>query len=187
MDTKDITTKMKLEIPKHVSNSKYKELNEILGAALPEVTKSRYYGQVENEKKTTITLKDLRHLILWQLWITHFIDHYPNFHSEMERSYQGSKYDQIGKLVFQKIGIENMKPEHLCIHNPKKPKDVPDNKKTSKNYLNSVQAYEEEKKQMKDDFEKIKKLHADHRLEWYLQRTLERLANKKKKYWICNM
>ena len=187
MDTENITTEMKLKIPQHVSKAEYEDLNKILGAALPEVTQSRYYGQTENERKTTITLKDLRHLIMWQLWITHFMDHYPNFHTEMETSYERGKFDQIGKLVFKKIGIENMKPEHLCIHNPRKPREVPENAKNTKKYQNSVQAYEEEKKQMEDDFEKIKNLHADHRLEWYLQRTLERLANKKKKYWICKM
>ena len=36
------------------------------------------------------------------------------------------------------------------------------------------------KKQMQDDFEKIKNLDAEHRLEWYLQCMLERLANKKR-------
>ena len=66
------------------------------------------------------------------------------------------------------------------------PKETKRKKKTKK-HQNSVQAYEEEKKQMNDDFEKIKNLHADHRFEWYLQRTLERLAKKKKKYWICKM
>ena len=181
MATKDITTKIKLEIPEHVSKANYENLNNILGTALPEVTESRYYSQTESERKTTITLKDLRHLIMWQLWITHFMDHYPNFHTEMEKSYEnGTKFDQIGKLVFKKIGIESIKPEHLNIHNPKKPKEVSENAKKTKKYQNSVQAYEEEKKQMDDDFEKIKNLHADHRLEWYLQRTLERLANKKK-------
>ena len=180
MDTENITTEIKLEIPQYVSKAEYEDLNKILGAALPEVTQSRYYSQIESERKTTITLKDLRHLIMWQLWITHFMDHYPNFHTEMERSYERGKFDQIGKLVFKKIGIENMKPEHLCIHNPKKPREVSENAKKTKKYQNSVQAYEEEKKQMEDDFEKIKNLHADHRLEWYLQRTLERLANKKK-------
>ena len=123
MATKDITTKIKLEIPEHVSKAKYEDLNEILGTALPEVTQSRYYSQTESERKTTITLKDLRHLIMWQLWITHFMDHYPNFHTEMEKSYERGKYDQIGKLVFKKIGIESVKPEHLNIHNPKKPKE----------------------------------------------------------------
>ena len=129
MDTEDITTEIKLEIPQYVSKAKYENLNKILGAALPEVTQSRYYSQTENERKTTITLKDLRHLIMWQLWITHFMDHYPNFHTEMETSYERGKFDQIGKLVFKKIGIENMKPEHLCIHNPKKPGEVSENAK----------------------------------------------------------
>jgi len=146
MNTNNITTTTKLEIPKYVSNSKYEDLNKILGAALPEATQSRYYGQTENERKTTITLKDLRHLIMWQLWITHFMDHYPNFHTEMERSYERGKFDQIGKLVFKKIGIENMKPEHLCIHNPRKPREVAEKAKNTKKYQNSLQAYEEEKK-----------------------------------------
>ena len=39
--TDQITTKMKLEIPKYVSNSDYDNLNKILGAALPEVNLSR--------------------------------------------------------------------------------------------------------------------------------------------------
>ena len=147
MATKDITTKIKLEIPEHVSKAKYEDLNEILGTALPEVTQSRYYSQTESERKTTITLKDLRHLIMWQLWITHFMDHYPNFHTEMEKTYEnGTKYDKIGKLVFKKIGIESIKPEHLNIHNPKKPKVVPETAKKTKKYQNSLQAYEEEKK-----------------------------------------
>ena len=42
MNTNNITTTTKLEIPKYVSNSKYEDLNKILGAALPEVNKSRY-------------------------------------------------------------------------------------------------------------------------------------------------
>ena len=65
--TNEITTSMKLDIPKYVSNSKYEDLNKILGAALPEVTKSRYYNVTDNEDKKTITLKNLRHLIMWQL------------------------------------------------------------------------------------------------------------------------
>ena len=87
----------------NVCNNNYENLNKILGTALPEVTESRYYSQTESERKTTITLKDLRHLIMWQLWITHFMDHYPNFHTEMERSYERGKFDQIGKLVFKKL------------------------------------------------------------------------------------
>ena len=156
MDTKDITIKIKLEIPEHVSKAEYEDLNKILGTALPEVTQSRYYGQTESERKTTITLKDLRHLIMWQLWITHFMDYYPNFHTEMEKSYDRGKFDQIGKLVFKKIGIENIKPEHLCIHNPKKPREVSENAKKTKKYQNSVQAYEEEKNKWKMILKKLK-------------------------------
>ena len=59
MNINDITTAMKLDIPKYVSNSEYENLNKILGAALPEVNGARYYNVTDNEDKKTITLKDL--------------------------------------------------------------------------------------------------------------------------------
>ena len=64
MDINVITTAMKLDIPKYVSNSKYENLNKILGAALPEVNGARYYNVTDNEDKKMITLKDSRHLIM---------------------------------------------------------------------------------------------------------------------------
>ena len=51
MKTDDITTATKLKIPKYVSDGKYEDLNKILGAAIPEVTKSRYYDLTDNEDK----------------------------------------------------------------------------------------------------------------------------------------
>ena len=108
MKTEDITTATKLEIPKYVSDGKYEDLNNILGAALPEVTELRYYTLTRNEDKKTITLKDLRHLIMWQLWIKHFIDHYPNFHGEMKEAYGRGRFDRIGNLLFQKDFVLNI-------------------------------------------------------------------------------
>ena len=122
---------------------------------------------------------------MWQLWITHFIDHYPDFHTEMKNAYGRGRFAKIGNLLFHRtLRIEDMTSENLGLglgYNPKPPKQ----EKANKAYQNKVDAYNEEKKQMEDDFEKIKNLNAEHRLEWYLQRMLERLANKKKKYWIC--
>ena len=51
MKTNEITTATKLKIPKYVSDGKYEDLNKILGAAIPEVTKSRYYDLTDNEDK----------------------------------------------------------------------------------------------------------------------------------------
>ena len=65
-------------------------------------------------------------------------------------------------------------------YNPKQPTIKSENEKKMKAYQNQLNAYNEVKKQMEDDFKKIKNLDAEHRLEWYLQRMLERLANKKK-------
>ena len=184
MKTEDITTATKLEIPKYVSDGKYEDLNNILGAALPEVTELRYYTLTCNEDKKTITLKDLRHLIMWQLWIKHFIDHYPNFHGEMKDAYGRGRFDRIGNFLFTKnLCIEHMTASDLgkgLGYDPKEPTIKSEEDKKKKTYQNQLDAYNEEKKQMQNDFEKIKNLDAEHRLEWYLQRMLERLANKKK-------
>ena len=185
MKTEDITTATKLEIPKYVSDGKYEDLNNILGAALPEVTELRYYTLTCNEDKKTITLKDLRHLIMWQLWIKHFINHYPNFHTEMKDAYGRGRFDRIGNFLFTKnLCIEHMTASDLgkgLGYDPKEPTIKSEEEKKKKTYQNQLDAYNEEKKQMQNDFEKIKNLDAEHRLEWYLQRMLERLANKKKR------
>ena len=122
---------------------------------------------------------------MWQLWIKHFIDHYPNFHGEMKDAYGKGRFSKIGNLLFQKgLCIGNMAANDLGIglgYNPKQPKQITSEKeKAKKVYQNQVDAYNEEKKQIEDGFDKIKNLNAEHRLEWYLQRMLERLANKKR-------
>ena len=98
---------------------------------------------------------------------------------------KGQKFARIGKLLFQRsITIDDMTANELGSglgYDSKEPSPTTSaKKKATKAYQNSLEAYKEEQQQMEEDFEKIKNLNAERRLEWYLQRMLERLANKKK-------
>ena len=79
----EIDFSKKLEIPKYVNNKQYDKLDGILGATLPEIDERRYYDLRETKKKDELNIKDLRNMITWQLWITHFRNFFPNFRAEL--------------------------------------------------------------------------------------------------------
>ena len=94
---------MMLEIPKHVNKKEYAELDKILGAALPEIDEKRYYELIEIKKKDELNFTDLRNIITWQLWITHFRDFFPNFRKELLDTLASSQhYAMIKQLIFDR-------------------------------------------------------------------------------------
>ena len=99
----EIDNSMKLAIPKYVNNKEYQKLDELLGAALPEVNQTRYYDLTKTKKKDELTFKDLRNIITWQLWITNFRDIFPSFRSELLKTLQLSQpYAKIKQFIFDK-------------------------------------------------------------------------------------
>ena len=98
-----IESSLMLEIPKYVNRKEYSELDRVLGAALPEIDEKRYYKLREIKKKDELNFNDLRNIITWQLWITHFRDFFPNFRKELLDILGNSQpYVKIKQVIFDR-------------------------------------------------------------------------------------
>ena len=171
---------MMLQIPKHVNNKEYAELDKILGAALPEIDEKRYYKLREIKKKDELNFKDLRNIITWQLWITHFRDFFPNFRKELLDTLGNSQpYVKIKQFIFDRTKeYAELSSNDLGIYiNKNKPDEPVKQGKVSKNAL---RLNEKERKCKENDYKLLGDLNKEDREPWWLRRMLERFATRKK-------
>ena len=186
---KKIDNSMKLAIPKYVNNKEYQKLDELLGAALPEVNQTRYYDLTKTKKKDELTFKDLRNIITWQLWITNFRDIFPSFRSELLKTLQASQpYGKIKQFIFDKTKTyDELSSNDLGIYSNRERPVKPDNEteKKGKVYQNALRLYERESNCKEQDFQLLGNLNEDDRELWWLRRMLERFATTAKKDVLC--
>ena len=185
LTNKEIDFSKKLEIPKYVNNKQYDKLNGILGAALPEIDDKRYYDLRETDKKDELNIKDLRNIITWQLWITHFRDFFPNFRTELLDTLRNSQpYMKTCQVIFDRTKkYDELSSSDLGIYGNRERPVEPDNdnRKEGKVYQNALRLYERETKCKTTDYELLGDLNEENREVWWLRRMLERFATKTKK------
>ena len=118
LTNEEIQSNLMLEIPKYVNRKEYRELDRVLGAALPEIDEKRYYKLRETKKKNELNFNDLRNIITWQLWITHFRDYFPNFRKELLDTLGNStQYAKIKQVIFDRTrDYSELSPNDLAIY-----------------------------------------------------------------------
>ena len=93
---------------------------------------------IEIKKKDELNFTDLRNIITWKLWITHFRDFFPNFRKELVDTLASSQhYVMIKQLIFDRTReYAELSSDDLGIYLP-----VKQGEKKS-----AVRLYEKEKK-----------------------------------------
>ena len=72
-----------MTVQTYIMKKDYASLHQVLGHVLPEITEDTYYEKnlvkAEFINKDKLTMKDMRNVITWQLWIEHLISYFPSF------------------------------------------------------------------------------------------------------------
>ena len=186
LPNEEIEFNMMLEIPKYVNKKEYGNLDRALGAALPEIDENRYYKWREIKKKDELNFINLRNIITWQLWITHFRDFFPGFRKDVVEALEAStQYVKIKQFIFDRNrDYADLSPNDLGIYIFNKDKPLEPAKPT-KAYKNALRLYEKEKDCKEKDYKLLGELNKEDRELWWLRRMLERFASKKKSDVLC--
>ena len=154
-----------MEVQDAIIDEKYKDLHRILGNILPEVNEETYYKQHLIRQhfvaRKGLTMKDMRNIVLWQIWIEHLISHFPNFDDLQENLMtSASDWTTMGDHLYNNCQLADMKPIHLGLYKFKE--NEPEHPEATKDWAT---------------FSNI--ANPDKRKIWYFKRMMEKAAFRK--------
>ena len=162
VNLKMIRDEKKEQIIDFFDEKNWKMLNFYLGSPLPEVNDDTYFRSDIILAQHELGWKDLRNLIVWQLWIEKLWEMYPNFNDEIDAGLCKQSKHIIRNAIFNGDDktIQNMNIEHLEIF-----KFLDNERKDLKNHL---------KETYLDEFKNTK-----NRVNWFMCKVIETTARRR--------
>ena len=152
-----------MTVQTYIMKKDYASLHQVLGHVLPEITEDTYYEKnlVKNEfiNKDKFTMKDMRNVITWQLWIEHLISYFPSFSTihakDMTKKQQ---WKRLGNALYSNHQqIPFLEGKDLGIYD-----------------------YDKDKKSADEDIKRFKEIAThEERHKWLYKRMFEIAASKK--------
>ena len=140
----------------------WKQLQFYLGSPLPEVNDDTYFRSDIVCSQSELAWKDLRNLIVWQLWIEKLWEMYPNFNDEILQCLsKQSKHTVINAL----FGPNDENVQNITIDDLEIFKYLDNEKKELKTHLKDTYL---------DEFKKT-----TNRVNWFMCKVMETTARKK--------